>query len=253
MKILQSAKTFIKKLPSVLTKRHSLKLNRPAVLTRLYAKVRMRSLVTGSLATASMLVLLLVPSITWSEDFHKIAPVELPSRAVPEQLSSPVENDIYVVPENLIVFSTAPAIPSKITFYGVHSGARSEKKTWMDYRTITSRSSKQWALQQICYTGAHGLRYFGGRPTVALGLYYTGGVGEIVLIQLDTGEEFEAIVGDVKSNAHTNDSHQYTVHDGSVVEFIVDRDALDSRAIVTGNIGSTIYPGKIVSIAKVEF
>lgn len=46
-------------------------------------------------------------------------------------------------------------------------------KSYMDYRTITSTTSDQYALQKQAYTDEFGLRKVGGFYCIALGTYYT--------------------------------------------------------------------------------
>lgn len=107
-------------------------------------------------------------------------------------------------------------------------------KSYMSYKTITSRSSKQYRLQNIAYTDDYGLRRIDIYFIVATGSYY-GKVGDILRIELDTGEYFLAIKGDMKADIHTDKNNQIA-HDGSVVEFIVDPSKLESLAKRMGNI-----------------
>ena len=111
-------------------------------------------------------------------------------------------------------------------------------KAYMDYRTITNRRSAQWAMQQQAQTDANGLRTYGGRYMVAVGSYY-GDVGDELTVMLDTGEELEVVIGDMKADSHTDGTHRYCpMSDGSgnVLEFIVDVYDLPDRARNMGDI-----------------
>lgn len=96
-------------------------------------------------------------------------------------------------------------------------------KTYMDYRTITDKSSKQYKLQQDnnVYTDGEGFRKIEDKFIVAVGTYY-GTVGTELLIELSSGTVFEAIIGDLKADKHTDKTNRQHKIDGSVVEFIVD-------------------------------
>lgn len=61
-------------------------------------------------------------------------------------------------------------------------------KAYMDYRTITSPSSKQYALQQKATTDPEtGIRMYDGCYMVALGTYYAQQAGERFHITLTSG------------------------------------------------------------------
>lgn len=123
-------------------------------------------------------------------------------------------------------------------------------KSYMDYRTITSRSSKQYKIQKLAYTDNYGLRRFDVYFIVATGSYY-GDVGDILRIELDTGEYFLAIKGDMKADIHTDKNNQIA-HDGSIVEFIVDSSKLDRTAKRMGNISYISgFDGCVVNIEKI--
>lgn len=110
-------------------------------------------------------------------------------------------------------------------------------KSYMDYRAITAKTSRQYILQHtLAYTGDYGLRMVNGRYCVALGSYYTKTIGQYVDIELENGKIIHGILADQKSNAHTDAMNQ--MHsDGSVVEFVVDGTVFDPAVIKhTGDI-----------------
>lgn len=126
------------------------------------------------------------------------------------------------------------------------------KKTYMSYKAITNKSSKQYALQQIAITDADtGVRTVDGDYCVAIGTGWGFSVGDKILVTLSNGKTFNAIVGDIKSNAHTNSDNKTTSHDGSVVEFIVDIPSLPNIARKMGNLNVlNQFSGGIVSITQ---
>lgn len=123
-------------------------------------------------------------------------------------------------------------------------------KSYMDYRTITSRSSKQYKIQELAYTDINGLRRFDVYFIVATGSYYYD-VGDLLRVELDTGEDFLAIKGDMKADIHTDKNNQIA-HDGSVVEFIVDVNELDKTVKKMGDVSYISgLKGNVIKIEKI--
>jgi hypothetical protein len=129
--------------------------------------------------------------------------------------------------------------------------ATGEFKTYMDYRKITNKSSKQWALQQLAETDENGFRVFNGKYLVAVGTYYANEVGKELRITLDNGFVFYAMVGDIKMDIHTDANNQYVPINGNIVEFIVDTDKLDPLTKKLGDVSNSGLEGKIVMIEEV--
>lgn len=111
-----------------------------------------------------------------------------------------------------------------------------KRKSYMDYKTITSRSSRQYKIQHSlgATTASNGVRQIRGRYLIALGSYYTHDVGRYVDLILNNGATIECIVGDAKKNIDTN-SNNSVGNDGSVAEFIVETSALSKRTRQEGN------------------
>ena len=101
-------------------------------------------------------------------------------------------------------------------------------KSYMDYRAITNTHSAQYRLQQHAETDENGLRTYNGRYMVAVGTYY-GEVGDNLTVTLDTGESFDCVIGDIKADSTTDETHRYhpmAGGKGNVIEFIVDTKSL---------------------------
>lgn len=126
-----------------------------------------------------------------------------------------------------------------------------EFKTYMDYRKIKDKTSKQWNLQQLATTNKKGFRVFNGRYLVAVGSYYATEVGKELKITLDNGFVFYAMVGDIKMDMHTDANNQYVPINGNIVEFIVDTNKLDPKTKKLGDISNSGFEGKIVRIEEV--
>lgn len=128
-------------------------------------------------------------------------------------------------------------------------------KSYMSWRTITNKESRQYQLQRKCWTDANGLRRYKTYYVVALGSYYADHIGERFHITTDDGSEFECVVGDFKADRHTDSLNQYTPMDGRkcVVEFVVDMNVLDKTAKQMGDISYIRgFSGNIESIERTE-
>ena len=136
--------------------------------------------------------------------------------------------------------------------YNLPTNTTGEFKSWMPYTAITAKKSLQWKMQQDAITAENGIRLYDGRPMVAMATYYAQCVGKILTIGLDTGLVFEVVVGDIKSDAHTNEDNMYTLANGCIIEFIVCENKLCEKVRQTGDVSCLGYEGKIVSITSLE-
>ena len=125
-------------------------------------------------------------------------------------------------------------------------------KTYMDYRAITNKNSKQWELQQHAWTEGRGFRKIGEHFLVAVGTFYADEVGKELLIEFEDGQQIKAIVGDIKQDKHTDPTNRYVPVNGNIVEFIVDAEKLDPEVIRRGDVSWLGLNGKIKSIWEVE-
>lgn len=96
----------------------------------------------------------------------------------------------------------------------------SSAKTYMDYRTITSQSSKQYQLIQE-FESVNGLmKDREGYIAVALGSWF-GELGSRWVFELSNGTKLYTIKVDEKHNNHTINGCEHYL-DQSVIEFIID-------------------------------
>jgi hypothetical protein len=152
------------------------------------------------------------------------------------------EDKVGVQPDKEMYAYNPMELPSK---------TKGEFKTYMDYRKIKDKTSKQWNLQQLATTNEKGFRVFNGRYLVAVGSYYANEVGKELKITLDNGFVFYAMVGDIKMDIHTDANNQYVPINGNIVEFIVDTDKLDPLTKKLGDVSNSGLEGKIVMIEEV--
>lgn len=110
------------------------------------------------------------------------------------------------------------------------------RKSYMDWRCITSVSSPQYKLQRKASTASNGIRTVNGRYCVALGSYYTSKIGKYVDLVLSNGQVIKCVIGDQKADRDTN-SQNAIGHDGSAAEFIVTTSALSHKTRQMGDVG----------------
>ena len=127
-------------------------------------------------------------------------------------------------------------------------------KSYMDYRYISAKASNQYKLQKsLGHTGNYGVRMVGDRYCVAVGSYYTTTIGQYIDIELENGYVIKGILADCKDDAHTDSTNRINPN-GSVVEFVVDTNALDYTAKIMGDISYVDnWNSKIVNIRVYDF
>lgn len=126
-------------------------------------------------------------------------------------------------------------------------------KSYMSYRTITSRNSPQYILQQRSYTGDYGIRMCDGYYLIALGSHYGTEIGSKYKITLSNGHVFYAMLGDCKSDSHTDYTNRYMPNNGNMVEFIVDLSYVPPIVKKMGTFSAlNIFDGRIERIQMIK-
>lgn len=130
-------------------------------------------------------------------------------------------------------------------------GGDGQFKSFMDYRMVTDPTSRQYNLLQSpnIITSPQGLRCYQldgcNYPLVAVGSGVTTEVGQRlnIFIQSDQDQEYilQAVVGDLKDNAHTDPTNTYHTVDNSVVEFLVDTQQLQQAEPLAATMGNLSY------------
>ena len=137
----------------------------------------------------------------------------------------------------------------------------SSTKTYMDYRAITDRSSKQYKYirDNMMLDETTGfLVDEDGFIGVALGSYY-GVIGDRYYVTLESGVVLPLVKVEEKADGDT-DGGCYHYSDGSVIEFVIDVDYADSYfgqygngLILSGNYNNyDLFKGKIEKVEKVS-
>ena len=113
-------------------------------------------------------------------------------------------------------------------------------KSWMSYKAITNKSSKQYKLQQIASTGLGGVRVVDNRMCIAIGTAFNADIGSYVDLILEDGFIIPCIVADIKNPKHTDDSNVFTIVGKGkrticCTEFVVDISKLDDKVKKTGD------------------
>ena len=109
-------------------------------------------------------------------------------------------------------------------------------KSYMPYTAITSKSSPQYKLQQIAYTGTYGIRQYDNRYCVAIGTGFNADIGTYFDLILANGTVIPCIVADIKADKHTDSNNMITIANGCLTEFIVDSSTLNRNAKRMGDI-----------------
>lgn len=139
------------------------------------------------------------------------------------------------------------------------SGATSFK-SFEYWTSLSSKSSMQYKYQHDggSYTDSQGFRRriadsYSNTPyyMVAMGTYY-GYTGTKLKITLTGGKTFYAFIGDSKADRDTDALHKYCVHDGSQIEFIVDKNQLKKGSPKVAKTGDCSYAGFTGMIKSVK-
>lgn len=162
-----------------------------------------------------------------------------------ENVTETIKQDVETKTETEEKPSTI--VPSDYSNYDVPSN--NTIKSYMDYRCITLKSSKQYKLQEsLAYTDEYGIRMVSGRYCVAVGSYYTTTIGQYIDIELENGNVIQGILADCKDDKHTDSTNRINPN-GSVVEFVVDTKSLDNTAKKMGDISYVHgWNSKIINI-----
>lgn len=143
--------------------------------------------------------------------------------------------------------------PKKQKYVKMEVPKHNNFKSYMGYRSITCKASKQYKLQQKAKTGKHGIRMVKGRYLIAMGTYYTKNVGDKFDIKLSDGTMLKCMIGDIKSDRHTDTKCQKQKYDGSIIEFITDPAKMPSNVKRAGSYTACKkFSGSIKEIRKLK-
>lgn len=140
-----------------------------------------------------------------------------------------------------------------------HDTANSQKMTYMDYRAITNKASNQYKFQQRddVWVDEYGFLVQNSEwYVVAMGSYW-GKIGDKFIIHLENGEIISCVLGDIKSDRHTDRQNYAHESDGHVVEFLIDSGSPYMKKVGMAKHGLVNkvfkqWNSKIVGICKVK-
>ena len=144
---------------------------------------------------------------------------------VSDEEPPPLEGDVIVVEEETQANNTITTFDTIIEWQ--NPCAINSTKSYMDYRAVTQRSSKQYKYIDKYMSARGGLMYApDGAIGVALGSWW-GDIGSKWTIELTNGQVFDVVKIDEKSDAHVVNGC-YHKNDGSVIEMVVDSETTPS-------------------------
>lgn len=113
-----------------------------------------------------------------------------------------------------------------------------------EYYTSISPYSAQGELQAQAYTGDYGIRMVDGCYLVAMGSAYASHIGQRFRIVFTTGQTIDVMIGDFKSDEHT-DEYNSAASNGDILEFIIEYAPGDVPLYGSYSI---IFPGTVEKI-----
>lgn len=119
--------------------------------------------------------------------------------------------------------------------YKEHNIVSNGFKSYMDYRTITNKSSEQYKLKEFAYIGNYGIYQINNRYLIAVGTGVGAEIGTYVDLFLENGTYIPCVVGDIKDDRHTLKDNITTARNGCVSEFIVDKNILTKSVKAMGD------------------
>ncbi len=115
-------------------------------------------------------------------------------------------------------------------------------KSYMSFKTITNRNSKQYELQKLAYTdNSTGIRMIDDNYCIAVGTGVGASVGDRISVIMGNGEHINCVVADIKADIHTKSDNIQTIADNSVIEFIVDVKQVPTLAKKMGDMSYVNY------------
>lgn len=129
-------------------------------------------------------------------------------------------------------------------------------KAQESFRVFRNPNTLQYKMQHCkeVWTDSDGFRRYGeeGYYMVALGSYYNQKCGTILRVTLENGQQFMVITGDQKSDLHTDAKHQCCKRTNSILEFIVDLNAVSPDARRSGDMSDAVNIDMRGSVVKIE-
>lgn len=153
-------------------------------------------------------------------------------------------DDIYEIVSEQDMISRHPTNQLEV------SEEASSFKSYEDWRKITDTTTLNYKLSREATILNNGLlvideEYY----CVAMGSYY-GTIGDRLLIKTDEDNIFKVIIVDQKDDKHTDITNRYTLHNGCMLEFIIDCEIMNKDILYLGTVNPLGFSGKIISVEK---
>lgn len=125
-------------------------------------------------------------------------------------------------------------------------------KSYMPWTALSPKYAQGKLLAKATPDPATAIMTYEGRYLVALGFAYADTVGEKIDIVMENGTIIPVMIGDFKATEDTDANQSITVHDGSIVEFIVSSNSAAAEVVNQSGNYNTIFPGKIKEFRKLN-
>lgn len=196
--------------------------------------MRKKIIVCLLLITAVFTIISLITREDMSKEEKELSSKPLPQAGITTYLNDcdieKLEKELMCIPnlqENETTTCYLPNTePETEIVYKEYSIKSNGYKSYMDYRTITNKSSEQYKLKEFAYIGNYGICQINNRYLIAVGTGVNAGIGTYVDLFLENGTYIPCVVGDIKDDRHTLKDNITTARNGCVSEFIVDRNVL---------------------------
>lgn len=110
------------------------------------------------------------------------------------------------------------------------------------YSYHLDHSSPQYKFNQSCSNDDQGFRKSSGAYLIALGSYYGSTIGQKYILKFKQKDgstiSINAVLGDQKSDSHTDKTNRYHLTDGSVVEFIMAGRSDNNSSVINKKFGT---------------
>ncbi len=207
------------------------------------------------LGVLALITIMIIPALCPKTYKTKVFIKERPFKATSTNITTKpkinlmtLENTVFSTPTvydlpdyNPIDAASVPGIPN------IRQGKYTGTKAYEYASAITNKHSDAYKLKTMSSADEEGFYRYKDRYLVAIGTYFNAPVGTLITITLENGTQIPAVVGDIKSDAHTDENNVYSMSCICATEFIVDKSFKECSGDV-----SDVMPGwdsKVVSIS----
>ena len=173
-----------------------------------------------------------------NESTYESTPIKEPEKSVVEEIVAEEIVAEEIVAEEIVAEEiVAEEIEINIEYTSYDVPKSTGFKSYMDYRTVTNKTSNQYKLINLyTNTGNYGIRMVDDRYCIAVGTYFTTEIGQYLDLILENGTIIPCVLTDIKADIHTDSSNIMTLANGCVSEFVVDTKSLHTTAKRMGDI-----------------